>query len=131
MLADNGPRDSGVAVRVAAIEFIFVIQVDRHLEGPRRGLAPFQNLLGPIHAHVVVHEAGLHHLHLRGVPQRIMRLRIFQLALAIDFSGIGGMLGQTLVRPGCARFKVVIVWIEADKINRQLATDNQLFQKAL
>jgi hypothetical protein len=128
MLADNGPRDSRVAVRVAAVEFIFVIQVNRRLEGPRRSLAPFQNFFGPVHAHIVVHKAGLHHLQLRGIPQRIMRLRIFQLAFAVDFAWIGGVFGQALMRPRGGRFKVVIIRIEAHKVNRQLAADNQLFQ---
>ena len=41
------------------------------------------------------------------------------------------MLSQALVRPGRAGFKVVIVRVESDKINRQFTTDNQLFQISL
>ena len=61
--------------------------------------APFQNFLRPVHPHVVMHEAGFHHLRLRGIRQRIMRLRVFQLAFTVDFARIGGVFGQALVLP--------------------------------
>src|ERR1017187_6968809 len=71
MLAHNGPCNSRIAIRVAAVEFIAVIQHYRPLKGPGRVRRPFQNLLRPIHAHVVVHPTGVSHLPLGRVPQLV------------------------------------------------------------
>src|SRR6185312_4203142 len=67
-LAYNGPRDAGVAVRIAAVEEVFVIEVHCALECRFDVRRPFQNLLGPVHAHDIVHPADMRHLRLRSVP---------------------------------------------------------------
>src|SRR5208337_428847 len=54
VLAANRPGNSGVAVGVAAVHLVAIVQIDRD---PKRRLGvnrPFQDLLGPVHAHIII-----------------------------------------------------------------------------
>src|SRR5208337_12782 len=50
VLAANGPGNSGVAVGVAAVHLVAIVQIDRDLERRLGVDRPFQDLLGPVHA---------------------------------------------------------------------------------
>ena len=68
MFADDRPGDAGVAVGVAAVDLVTIIQPNCNLIGRLRRLGPLENFFRPIHAQVSVHPTRQHHLLLRGVP---------------------------------------------------------------
>jgi hypothetical protein len=78
------PGDPGVAVRVAPVQFIAVVQVDRLRQRLFRRLAPLQQLLGPVHPQVTVHLPACQHLFLGRVPQLVVGLAVLQLLAGID-----------------------------------------------
>src|SRR5271157_1914371 len=64
VLAANRPGNSGVAVGVAAVHLVAIVQIDRD---PKRRLGvdrPFQDLLCQVYAHIIIYVAGNDHLHL-------------------------------------------------------------------
>ena len=71
-LANDRPCDARVAIRVAAIEEVFVVEADGNLVSLRRGRRPLENFLCPVHAQVVVHPAEVEHLRLSGVPKLVV-----------------------------------------------------------
>jgi len=101
MLAHDGPGDPGVAVGVAAVELITIIEADGTLvrDGTRR--TPFQDFLGPVHAHVIVHPAGKDHFLLSGVPKNVVSFCMLQLVLTVkNGAAVTRVLGKRAVRPG-------------------------------
>lgn len=85
--ARDAPHAADVAVRVAAVELVLVVEVDRRVEGLLRGGAPLEDLLRPVHAHEAVHLAEVHHLALRRVPDVLVRLRRLKLRPACPRNG--------------------------------------------
>src|SRR3712207_2864498 len=69
------PGDVGEGVGVAPVHEVLVVEVERGPVGVLRGVGPLQDLLTPVHAHVVVHVAGVHHLPHGSVPVRVVGLR--------------------------------------------------------
>src|SRR5271170_6852991 len=67
------PENSAVGVGISPVQSIFIIQLDhdrrRFLRRPR----PLQNFLRPQHAEVIVHPPFADKLHLRRIPQGIVR----------------------------------------------------------
>ena len=55
---------------------------ERPLHRGRRIRSPLQNLLRPVHPHIVVHPPKLDHLYLRRIPKLVVRLRAFKLLQA-------------------------------------------------
>ena len=68
VFTDDGPGDACVAIGIAPVQLIFVVEQNRPFEGARRVGTPFENFLGPIHPHIVVHPSGIDHLPLRRIP---------------------------------------------------------------
>jgi len=66
--------------QIAPVEAVLVIQMDHDFRRFLRRARPLQDFLAPQHPQVVVNDPLAHQLHLRGIPQRIMSLRVFQLA---------------------------------------------------
>src|ERR1700733_13935054 len=64
----DGPCNALIAIRIASVELILIVQNHSIVKGPCRVRRPFENLLRPVHAQVIMHPSVLHHLHLRGVP---------------------------------------------------------------
>ena len=84
----------------------------------------------PVHAQVAVHPAGQHHLFLRRVPERIVGFRVLELFFVVDlFPWITEMQTQASVGPRFARVEAAIARIIPDKIHRELASNDQLFEK--
>src|SRR5580698_7865217 len=79
VFADDGPGNAGIAVGIAAVEFVAVVEGDCPFERPRRIRRPFENLFGPIHAEIVVHPAGDDHLALGSVPEIVGGLAALEL----------------------------------------------------
>ena len=52
MLAANRPCDACIAVGVASIELVPIVEPHRDLERLGRSAAPFEDFLRPIHSHV-------------------------------------------------------------------------------
>src|SRR5919107_141084 len=73
VLAED-PGDVGVGVRVPAVQEILVVEVERRRIGLAGRGAPLQDLLSPVHPHVVVHVAGMDHLSHRRVPILVVGL---------------------------------------------------------
>src|SRR6202034_2139721 len=61
-LAHHRPGNPRVSVRIAPVELIFVIQINRPLDGGLPIRSPLQNLFRPVHAHYVVHPSMPNHL---------------------------------------------------------------------
>ena len=94
------PGDSGVPVGIAAVEEIFVVEIDAVLH--RRGDVgrPLENLLGPVHAHVVVHPSVANHLELAGVPEGVVGLGSFELTQGVEVLAlVSCVFGDGLFRP--------------------------------
>ena len=81
---NNRPSYSGIAIWIPAIEFILIIENNGDTVRFGRRAAPFEDFLSLIHAHVVMHPSAIHHLQLRSIPQRIVRLSIFELLFAVE-----------------------------------------------
>jgi len=67
-VAAEAPSDAGIAVGVAAVEKVRIVEIlERFIRGAviRR---PFNDFFGPIHPHVVRHRAKIDHLLHAGVP---------------------------------------------------------------
>ena len=64
----EAPLDARVAVRIVAVERVLVVQLDHRRERLARRRAPFENLLAPQHAQVIVDAAFGGQLPLCGVP---------------------------------------------------------------
>ncbi len=132
VLAHNRPGDARIAVRIAPIQFIFVVQHHRPFEGARRVGRPLQNFLRPVHPHIVVHPAGVDHLPLRRIPQLVVGLAAFQLLETVaGWARVAGMLHQSFVRPRLGALPVVVVGIVPHKEDRQLPPADQLLKKPI
>lgn len=83
MLAHDRPGDAGIAVGDRARRVHICRSGKPPSEKPGPGSCSIPVLLGPVHTHVVMDEANLHQLHLRGVPECVVSLRVFQLAFTI------------------------------------------------
>ena len=92
-------------------------------------LPTIQNLLAPVHPHVIVHKAGMFHLQHAGVPIGIMGCSRFELTTAVDvITLVLLMLGKRLVGPAWnARIGVIIGCI-IGKVHSQLASHDELFE---
>jgi hypothetical protein len=106
VLAYNGPGNAGVTVGVAAVKFITIIEPNRPLVSGSHGRTPFQNFLGPVHTHVIVHPACQDQLFLSSVPQRIVSFSVLELLLAIDDgTAVAGVSGKGAIRQGSTHSK--------------------------
>ena len=93
MFPHNRPGDARIAIGVAPIQFISVIQFHSPPISDGNGGTPLQKFLRPIHPEIIVHPASKNHLLLRRVPQRIMSRASLQFFLAVnDTSRVPGML---------------------------------------
>src|SRR5271157_6586423 len=68
VLAAYRPGNSGVAVGVAAVHLIAIVQIDCDPKCRLGVDRPLQDLLGPVHPKIIMHTAGNDHLHLCRVP---------------------------------------------------------------
>lgn len=126
------PGDVGERIRVAAVDKVFVIDRERRFKGNLRRGAPFNNLLSPVHAHVVMHVSRVFHLVHRGVPVRVVGLRVLELPASVDEGpAVGGVCRERPPRPGRHTAVAVVIGREIDKVERQLAPDNDLIEVAL
>lgn len=79
-----------------------VIQVDGILQGLLRGRCPFEDFLGPVHAHESVHLSKMSELFLRRVPQVVVGLGAFQLLLCVQILPlVRGVDLKTFLSPRC------------------------------
>jgi hypothetical protein len=83
MFATYRPYNTSVSVRIATVNFILVVQVYCIVKSYRGILDPFQYIFGPVHPQVFVHAIAFNNLTLTGIPQLVMRLRMFQFLEAI------------------------------------------------
>src|SRR6202795_3500493 len=98
----------------------------------RRRSGPLQNFLSPVHAHVVVHPSGRDHLHLGGVPERVVGLGILKLRFGVENRPmVASMLAEGTMCPWLRTFKVVVVWIEMHEVHRKLAPGDDLVQECV
>mmetsp|Transcript_80710 Transcript_80710/g.261608 ORF Transcript_80710/g.261608 Transcript_80710/m.261608 type:complete len:248 (+) Transcript_80710:808-1551(+) len=92
-------------------------------------LRPDEELLAPVHAHVVVHVSCRHHLPLRRIPVSIVCFAAFQLDPAVQArSLVLAVLQQRVRGPFGQAVESVVGIVEAAKVARQLAPDDELFQ---
>ena len=118
-----------VAVGVAAVHLVSVVEVERDLERRLGVGAPFEDFLRPVHPQIIVHPARENHLFLRGVPERVVGLGGFELARRVeDRPRVAGVLGQCLPCPLRAAGEPVVVGVACHEVDRQLAADDQLFE---
>jgi len=73
------PSHPGKSVRVLAVQFVFIVGVKNFSKSLFRHLAPFDDLLPPIHSHISMHLTFDDHLLLSRIPVWIMGLSGFQL----------------------------------------------------
>jgi hypothetical protein len=92
--------------------------------------APFQDLFGPIHAHVIVHVPRVHYFPLGGVPMLVVGLGGLQLSFGVGVpTPIMPVRGKCPLRP-CRHASVgVVIGREIHKIHGQLTPDDQLFEE--
>ena len=123
------PADSGVAVGVAAILLVLVVQINKRavcLGGVGR---PFENLFAPVHPHVVVHPAREHHLALGGVPVGVVGGGGLQLGAGVQILVMVVLvLTQGLLRPVRQHGKAVVVRVVPAEVETQLAPHDQFLQ---
>ena len=94
------PGAVGEGIPVAAVEEVAIVEAQRPGEALLGGGGPFEDLLAPVHAQVVVHVAGLPHLGLGGVPVAVMGAALGELGLRISLRArVAGVLGQGLAGP--------------------------------
>ena len=72
------PGDSGIAVGITTVDEIAIVQRFGRFERYFRRLRPEKQLLRPVHPQTVWHPPLADHLHLRGVPERIIRSASFE-----------------------------------------------------
>ena len=129
VLAED-PCNVREGIRVAAVEEIPVVDRERSGERLFGRRAPFEDLFAPIHAHIVVHVAGVPHLAHRGVPIRIVRFGGFELGARVEvWPRIGAMFGQSLARPRGQALVAIVVVAEVDEIHGEFAANEQLFDE--
>lgn len=90
----KAPGDSGIAVGVASVEGVFVVEVKGSLEAFLGAFRPFEEFFTPIHAHVIVHFACFHHFQLGCIPVGIVGLGGLPVVGGID---IGSRVGLVLI----------------------------------
>ena len=106
-LAHDGPCDPRVAIGIAAVELISVIQYHGPIEGSRGIGRPFEDFLGPVHPHIVVHPAGRNHFALGGVPEIVVGFGALQLLQGITIRArVAGMFEKRFACPGRSAFPV-------------------------
>jgi len=88
VLPADAPSDACVAIGVAPIEFITVVEAHSDLAGFRGRRRPLQNLVTPIRPQVIVHPAAVDHLSLGRAPQRVMGFCILELCLRVEVGSI-------------------------------------------
>lgn len=84
--AGDGPHAAHIAVGIASVELVLVVEVQTHLQRLFRRPRPLEDLLGPIHAQKSMHFAGLHHLQLGRVPQVVVRFPELQLVARVHYA---------------------------------------------
>src|SRR5215212_11201567 len=125
----EGPRDVCVGVGIPAIHEVLVVEVERRLVGLLWGLAPLQDLLPPIHPHVVVHVARVTHLVHRRVPVLVVGFGVFKLLAGVEiFALVVFVLLKGLSGPVRQTGELVVVGDVMAKVHRKLAAYDQLFE---
>ena len=122
----QAPEDAAVGARVAAVEGVAVVEVERQTQGVLGRAPPAQERLAPGHAHVVVQLAVDQERLLGRVPQRVAGLAPGQplprvdglaLVLRVALEGLAGPGRQRLEAPR-------IVVVEAE-IVRQIKSSSR------
>ena len=119
-----------ITIIIIIIIIIPVVQSYRPAERGSRVGRPGDELLAPVHAHVVVHVPRGHHLPLGGVPAGVVRLPALELRVGVGFgAGVRGVPHQRGLRPvRQAGERVVLVAVEAE-VAGELAAHDELLQK--
>ncbi len=111
---------------------VFVVEVDRGLVRLMRIRGPLQDLLCPVHAHVVVHPALFQHLALRGVPKFIVCLGALEFRASVEkWTAIRDVLGERLLSPRLGALEVVVFSMEANEIDGQFTPGDELIEIGL
>src|SRR5918998_2337268 len=128
VLAED-PCDVGVRVWVPSVEEVLVVEVERCREGLPGRCAAFQDLLSPVHPHVVVHVARVTHLVHRRVPVLVVGLGVLELLAGVEvltlvvfllLKGFSGPVRQT--------GELIVVGGVMAKVHRKFAAYDQLFE---
>jgi len=132
VLAGNRPRNALIAVRIAAIEFVAVVESNSPLKSTGGIRSPLEDHLGPVHPHVIVHPALRHHLALGGVPEVVVGFSGFELLEGVAVgSRIGGVLDESLPRPRLGAFPAVVVLVVFDEEDGEFAPGDDLVEEAV
>jgi hypothetical protein len=79
-----------------------------------------------------VHPPGLGHLALGGVPERIVCVGVIEPAFVVDpLPRVGPVSGEGFQRPARGGGDLVVLWIEANEVDRQFPPDDQFFEEGL
>jgi hypothetical protein len=73
------PKDSAVGIGIAAVEAELVVELNHDGDSVPRRSGPFEELLSPEHAQVVVDSAFADELDLGGIPKGVVDLGGFEL----------------------------------------------------
>src|ERR1017187_7425309 len=129
VLANDRPCNAGIAARVAAVQFVTIVQKDCPVECSGRVRRPLENLFRPVHAQVVVHPAGRNHLLLSCVPKLVVGLAALQLLEAVAVRAwVAGVFDQCLAGPRCGALPVVVVWLVAHEEHCKLTPADELLK---
>mmetsp|Transcript_108245 Transcript_108245/g.191721 ORF Transcript_108245/g.191721 Transcript_108245/m.191721 type:complete len:250 (-) Transcript_108245:881-1630(-) len=130
VMISKAPSNTHVTIFVTSIQRKFVIEFYSHGEGFMRLRNPYNKLLAPIHAHVIVHVTGCNHFPLGCIPPRVVCLPTSQIVFAICFgTRILLMLGEGCLCPVWDTIEIIISIVVETEVSRQLPPNDQLLQK--
>jgi hypothetical protein len=98
--APEAPEDPAVAVRVATVERVLVVEVLQHPHRALGVLGPRDDALAPEHPQVVVHPAVAEIGALARVPQLVASARFLELGIVVEVLALVALvLAELLLRP--------------------------------
>mmetsp|Transcript_14257 Transcript_14257/g.39074 ORF Transcript_14257/g.39074 Transcript_14257/m.39074 type:complete len:277 (-) Transcript_14257:507-1337(-) len=126
------PGHARVAVGVAAIKAVLVVEVKKPLEPLLRRWRPLEHLLPPVHAHVVCHLASHDNLLLGRVPHLVLCCAILELLeRVLGRPLVLLVLLERLLGPGGQAGEVVVLALEVAEVEGQLPPHDRLLDEAL
>ena len=121
------PGDVAIGVGVASVVEMSVVQGQHRPVCVFGSVAPLEDLLAPIHPHVVVEITGFADLDHGGVPVRIVGLGALELSAGVDVSHVGRPRCSSRVvrRPFGQRRVLVVVGLELHVVEPELASHDR------
>ena len=130
VVAAEYPEDAAVGVGIAAVEGVFVVEMNHDASGFLRRFGPFEDFFAPEHAEVVVDAAFAEELGLRGVPEGIVGLGAFELLERVEMGTfIAGVGVEGFLHPGWERFELIIVVAMGCEVVADFAPGDDLIEK--